>query len=49
MRGGKDGLSKGGCEELRPHPKGVEVLHVSPALARGIGYPKVTSHYFATP
>ena len=45
-RGGKAKLSKGGCDELKSHPGGVEILHVSPALARGIGYPKVTAHYF---
>lgn len=47
-RGGKAKLSKGGCDELKSHPGGVEILHVSPALARGIGYPKVTALFFET-
>lgn len=47
--GGKAKLSKGGCDELKSHPGGVEILHVSSALARGIGYPKATAHYFETP
>ena len=47
--GGKAKLSKGGCDELESHPGGVEILHVSSALARGIGYPKATAHYFETP
>lgn len=38
--GAKAKLSKGGCDELKSHPGGVEILHVSPALARGIGYQK---------
>ena len=48
-RGGKAKLSKGSCDELKSHPGGVEILHVSSALARGIGYPKATAHYFETP
>ena len=47
--GGKAKLSKGSCDELKSHPGGVEILHVSSALARGIGYPKATAHYFETP
>ena len=44
--GARLNLARGGCDELKSHPGGVEILHVSPALARGIGYPKVTAHYF---
>ena len=47
--GARLNLARGGCDELKSHPGGVEILHVSSALARGIGYPKATAHYFETP